>query len=334
MKKEDKFIGIDGTTRDWKILEIDYLKSITRARGGNYKGPIARLTELLPIFTAQNQQTIIRYLRLYFHKIILLNPNQQLQLIKDFDNKGYNVLLYDSIKKEQTSFGKKITWAFRYKEFRENELVELADYLNIKACLYCNSQYTLVVEQGKSKIAKLQFDHFFPKSLYPYLSISLYNLIPSCASCNHSKLDTFYNLNDFTHPYLESFHKLFNFSIPLKSHTKLLMGNDVPTDEIKPLIPLPTILKVKNYDKVFHLTGIYQRHTDIAKEIYYKAYAYKEGGKEALMKLEDKTGRKLFKDESEIQKMLLANYTLDEDINKRPLTKFMQDMARNSGLIK
>lgn len=334
MKKEDKFIGIDGTIRDWKTLENDYLKNITRTRRSNYKGPIVRLTELLSTFTNPKEQIIIRSIRRYFHKIILLNPNQQLQIIKDFDNRGYNVLLYDSIKKEQTSFGKQITWAFRYKEFRESELVELAENLNIKACLYCNSQYTLVVEQGKSKIAKLQFDHFFPKSLYPYLSISLYNLIPSCASCNNSKSDNFYDLSIFSHPHLEDFHILFNFSIPLKSHTKLLMGNDVPTNEMKPLIPLPINPKVKNYDKVFHLTGIYQRHTDIVKEIYYKAYAYKEGGKEALMKIADKKGRKIFNDESEIQKMLLANYTLDEDINKRPLTKFMQDMARNSGLIK
>lgn len=333
MKREVDFTGIDGVKRDWNAIEKIFFDDITDKRKGNYKGPIDRLNELLPIFSNLNQQIIIRFLRRHFSEIILLTPKQQLDLIHAFDLKGYNRLIYDSVKKEQTSFGKKITWAFRYTEFREFELVKLAGNLNIKACLYCNSQYTLVVKKGNSKVAKLQFDHFFPKSPYPYLSISLYNLIPSCASCNHSKSDTFYKLNELTHPYFEDFHSLFNFAIPTKSHIKLLMGKDVPVNELEPSIALPVLLEVENYDKEFHLTGIYQRHTDIVKEIYEKAYAYKEGGKEALLKLE-KNGKKIFNDEKQIQRMLLANYTIDVDINKRPLTKFMQDMARNSGLIK
>lgn len=56
-----------------------------------------------------------------------------------------------------------------------------------------------------------QFDHFYDKSDYPYLSMSLYNLIPSCSSCNHQKritqLDIRYN------PYFKAISYEFHFKV-------------------------------------------------------------------------------------------------------------------------
>jgi len=49
--------------------------------------------------------------------------------------------------------------------------------------------------------ARFQFDHFYSKKQFPYLSISLYNLIPSCAPCNLSKGDKPIALNTHYHPY-------------------------------------------------------------------------------------------------------------------------------------
>jgi len=34
---------------------------------------------------------------------------------------------------------------------------------------------------------KIQYDHYFPKSIYPMLSVHPYNLVPVCSSCNNSK---------------------------------------------------------------------------------------------------------------------------------------------------
>jgi hypothetical protein len=47
--------------------------------------------------------------------------------------------------------------------------------------------------------------------------------------------------------------------------------------------------------------------------------------------------KSLFKTEiftdAEIERFILGNYVLPEEINKRPLSKFMQDIAREAGLI-
>ncbi len=51
--------------------------------------------------------------------------------------------------------------------------------INIKVCPYCNLRdISLYESHNISKRGHL--DHFYSKAKYPYLALSLYNLIPSC----------------------------------------------------------------------------------------------------------------------------------------------------------
>ncbi len=75
-------------------------------------------------------------------------------------------------------------------------------------CVYCNRQYAfnIVRDGGKNddnRIARPALDHWFPKSLFPLMSLSYYNLIPSCTVCNSSaKMDEIWLLTSHVHPYL------------------------------------------------------------------------------------------------------------------------------------
>lgn len=57
-------------------------------------------------------------------------------------------------------------------------------------CPLCNS-LKLVVRKSKDEnendYRECELDHFFSKSKFPIFALSLYNLIPSCHSCNHEK---------------------------------------------------------------------------------------------------------------------------------------------------
>lgn len=56
-----------------------------------------------------------------------------------------------------------------------------------QVCPYCQQSAALTIyrdEDGKSFRPTL--DHFYPKGEYPFLGLSLYNLIPSCYTCNSS----------------------------------------------------------------------------------------------------------------------------------------------------
>lgn len=72
-------------------------------------------------------------------------------------------------------------------------------------CTYCNRQYVFTVEDNEGdngKIARPELDHWFPKELYPIMSLSFYNLIPCCKLCNSSaKGSTLFSFSSHIHPY-------------------------------------------------------------------------------------------------------------------------------------
>lgn len=125
------------------------------------------------------QQEILERVHQSLKQIVLAKPHQLESMIKKMK----------TIEKESPSQSKGM---FKpYTNFRNrNWALELLQHLNIKVCPYCNRQYvhTVVTKKGK-KVVTPHFDHFYPKSLYPFLQVSLYNLIPSCATCNLKKSD-------------------------------------------------------------------------------------------------------------------------------------------------
>lgn len=233
----------------------------------------------------------------------------------------------DIINRYRPSLTKKfignIKKAFDYNSFRANTLVELAKILNIKSCPYCNMHYTLYAEETsknskKKELAKFQFDHFFDKSKYPMLSMSLYNLIPSCAVCNHSKLTNKLSLS--FHPYHSSICEQFRFK--LQDPTDLFCGEKLKKD----LINIDLVSNTNNntdlevFAKTFHMKALYQRHRDIAQETFDKAYQYPYYSNPSNFIWLSK------KSPNYIKRLWMGTYPDEKDIEKRPMTKFIQDL--------
>lgn len=81
-------------------------------------------------------------------------------------------------------------------------------------CPYCNAQYIYV--SSKDDGIKPQIDHFFPKAEYPIFSCSIYNMVPSCYNCNHTKSDKEKNILS---PYVRGFYDDASFGIKMGSRT-------------------------------------------------------------------------------------------------------------------
>ena len=60
----------------------------------------------------------------------------------------------------------------------------LMEQLNVRTCPYCNRNYTTFTT---TKSIRPDFDHYYPQSKFPYLSLSIFNLIPACTYCNRKK---------------------------------------------------------------------------------------------------------------------------------------------------
>jgi len=95
---------------------------------------------------------------------------------------------------------------FNYKNFANKKVRLWCAYFlcmssSYKICPYCNQNYafTLAADDGEFRPT---LDHFYSKSEYPFLAISLYNLIPSCYTCNSNLKGA---KNFFDDPHLHPF---------------------------------------------------------------------------------------------------------------------------------
>ncbi len=214
----------------------------------------------------------------------------------------------------------KIKNAFDYAKHRQNkDFMKHFKKLNIKSCPFCNNNYIYFYKENGEKYNTIAtLEHYYPKSKYPHLSLSFYNLIPSCYICNSKFKGNDSYIGEILHPYFEDFNEKAEFgvnveSLPIHSNIELnleLTSNDKRCDE--------TINR-------FHLKEIYASHNDIAKEIWDKAQFYNESRIKELYK-------SFYKDlgysKEDIKNMIFCNYLNKDDINKRNHSKLTQDILK------
>lgn len=62
---------------------------------------------------------------------------------------------------------------------------ELLLMLNVKVCPYCNRQYVTSYQRADgTRWSTADIDHYYPKKVFPLLSMNVHNMIPSCNVCN------------------------------------------------------------------------------------------------------------------------------------------------------
>lgn len=267
-----------------------------------------------------------------FKSFLLNNPTEQFALIQKWEAISpilfYNPEQVGRIK--ITPLGKDILKALNYNKFRASYAHKISEGTALKTCPYCNAMLTIVSRgrKGKKK-ARFQLDHFFPKSKHPLLSISFFNLIPTCGNCNLAKSSMNVNLNTDFHFYNDDTPlDGFKFEITKVSKAKYLNSGNVDDIEIKLVNGInSTANYVKHHNDTYDIEGLYSTQKDIIEELFWKAKAYPVERIVELSKL-------LNLPTSVIRRMVLGNYVDIEDIHKRPLAKFQQDIAKQLGLIK
>ncbi|MCT7613445.1 hypothetical protein N5U20_09520 [Aliarcobacter butzleri] len=90
-------------------------------------------------------------------------------------------------KNKNKSSLKKLKYVFDYDKFQSEITKFFTDNFDFRTCFYCNKDFITNFEADK-KVSTFQLDHFYDKGTYPYLALSFYNLIPSCPTCNSSKV--------------------------------------------------------------------------------------------------------------------------------------------------
>jgi hypothetical protein len=215
---------------------------------------------------------------------------------------------------------KKIEKIFNYTKYRKQEnFIANFKKLNIKSCPFCNNNYIYFYkEHSKNYNTIATFEHYYPKAQYPHLSLSFYNLIPSCYICNSKFKGTALHVGNIVHPYRDDFHAKAKFclhveNLPQKKDIEL--GIILKTDDIK----------CTNTIKRFHLNVVYEQHADIAKEIWNKAQVYNE---DRINELYESFYKTLGYTKEEVKSFIFCNYLHVKEIHRRNHSKLTQDILK------
>ncbi len=246
-----------------------------------------------------------------------------------------NTTIHDEIKKlkkEERASRKLLNKIFNYDGIyntsNKSKAYKLSLRIGAKTCCYCNRQYTFTIVTGNNKnkdnrITRPAFDHWFPKSLYPLLSISLYNLIPSCNICNSSaKGQHDMDLVEYIHPYvhLPNHPKIEFQAVPSTENdklwtTKIERSENTPEDK--------TI-------KMFCLDDIYKEHDTLElKDIMDFKENYPDGYIDELIELLKTNSTNLSFTTKDVYRMLFGVEHDDEKNLDRPFGKMKNDILKN-----
>lgn len=189
----------------------------------------------------------------------------------------------------------------------------LIDNLGLQICPYCNRNY--IHNRGERFAA--QMDHFYDKDHYPWFSVSLYNFIPSCSSCNHIKGATNFDI----HPFIESENK--NNQIKF---SYILLSRE---DKIE--VKLETTPVRENDINKINLKETYTVHSIDIQNMLDREERYSQSYRDELRKIFKVNGLggsefQLSLTDDEIDRMIYGDSVFEEDIRNIPLGKFRRDI--------
>ena len=223
--------------------------------------------------------------------------------------------------KSKTSFKKELM-NYKFVNFTQNNIGKAKAFegcwnayifalmSEINVCPYCNRQFISPIYSEEGKV-RGDIDHFLPKSLYPYFSMSLYNLIPVCKSCNQSlKRDNKFDFDDIN-PFVENLDSHFIFKA------------DLTTDRITLKPHSKNDNRITKYIDIFKLQPLYNYHQNQVKELKIKRIIYPDSYISELFS----NYKKIFAEREHVVQLIVGVTNIKDDLKKEAFHKFKRDIA-------
>ena len=232
---------------------------------------------------------------------------------------------------DRDTFANRLVKAMHYDDVRKAIMPPIYRKLELKSCVYCNANYTISDENEEGYY---DLDHWKPKSFYPFLCISFFNLQPSCPSCNRRKsasdIEFFGLWNDTGSRGLD----VLKFKLEERSLVNYLVFLEKENLKVQLIAANPwnqahqTIRN--NSDQRLHIEARYVEHNDYTEEIVWKSKIYNPS---MIQSLRDSKFSALIPNQADLERFILGTYADPNDIHKRPLTRLAIDVAKQLGLM-
>lgn len=251
-------------------------------------------------------------------------------------HKKINSLLKENntfLSKEPNTIDVFIRDLFNYDNFCKNNdewcRNKLLYYMDVKVCPYCNKHYIEnYIQSSNQKKSSAELDHYYPKSLYPYLALSIYNFIPSCSFCNgilkknkdFFKQEHLYPIkegfDDNAHFIIDYFNKNSNIDTLLGKNNNFNINIEINTSDEAQKI------KIENSKETFQLKDRYSEEKEFVSNITKKIIVYNE----FELKRVSYTIDGLFDKEEDIKEVLFGFNLNKNNLDKKPLSKLTLDL--------
>ena len=323
-----------------KGIARDYRDNLFKGRNVNFEKPKDRLQALLDDINIKKGAGYYNWSFYSQYLQNLINHYDDLLDLKPSEFKSYYSLYFSDprgllaekkwrkkTKAGRSPFYEEVVKLMRYEDVREKEIIPYLAQLEIHTCVYCNTQYTPTIHVKKGRlIGGFELDHNFPKSKYPFLCTSFFNLYPVCANCNGWKVG---REAEFV-LYSEDPTQLnpFSFKLDRASIIKYMLFQDPELLEIVFDSNDKTLLSSHNL--LFHTEKYYGAFREVAEELIWKSKTRNAVYKRQLID----SFLKLFpRKHVDVDRFLYGFYFDPKDIHRRPLTKLQQDIAKQLNII-
>jgi len=179
----------EGPSKKLRELVLKHRKDIAIGNPGRLRGVIASMEESLGVLDEEDRVQL---------KSVLAYPEK------------FALGPYEPTRSYWLEFMKECERLFNYTRFTTKQkhgwdAYGLCNEARCRICPYCQQAYAFTLLVDEHKIFRPTLDHFYAKSIYPYLGISLYNLVPSCYTCNSAlKRDIDFLADNHLHPLEDS----------------------------------------------------------------------------------------------------------------------------------
>lgn len=269
-------------------------------------------------------------------KILIGTPDILNNIVDEFENQfDYNIIYNtNGDSASLTTFGVELKNIFDYESYRSTdfcvETLHNLGYNLSKPCPYCNIDtievihYTDNISNMDKEQALLDLDHFYPRSRFPFLALSFFNLVPSCSKCNsREKRQMDFRITSHFNPFITALDDYYEF----KTDVPIIPNMDSDTFDILytakqhdgGFFPDDSIKSLKIVERLRSKKGDIVRFVNVIS-------CFNDGDNSANV-LFDQTGIPRYTIEDALFGFGITNNR--NDIHNKELTKVLRDIFNN-----
>ena len=311
--KLDLYNGINGLLP----AELDQYKNYLEEIANDYDNAANPAKNLLVLQPKEFESLIKKYEDPQRFGLVKLDRDLVYRIQAGGKNKG---------KEYKKKYWELIVDAMHYEKYVRPIMVPLIEALGIRTCVYCNLQYALTIDHSQGLF---ELDHRYPKSKYPYLCTTFYNLQPSCPTCNHGKKDDTADFGLYTDnpAELHPFHLLTTPQLYLQKRRLNVKYINIRLVASKPMDAAMCQLAA-SHESDFQINSTYAVVKDVAEETIWRCKAFDDTYKELFVK----NFPELYSKDA-LHRFVFGVYSDDNNVHQRPLTKLKRDIMKDMGVV-